>query len=348
MAGIYSSIRFIDFHPSKDDFEKDAVAGLTQDPKKLQAKYLYDTRGSALFERIVDTREYYPGRIESRILEENANEISSLLGEDCALFEFGSGASRKTRILLKSLKGAASYVPIDISREFLFQSSTSLSQEFPSLEIISVCADYTAPLYFPQTLWNGSRSRAAFFPGSTIGNFEPWEAARFLRNAANILGTGGRLVVGFDLRKDSPVLEAAYNDSEGVTAEFNLNLLLRMNRELGADFNLDLFEHQAFYNARESRVEMHLVSKVGQCRRVAGQQISFIEGETIHTESSYKYSIESFAEIASRAGYTQLKTWTDPENMFAVAVVEASKEATGEAAESQSEPVRELAIDRVA
>jgi dimethylhistidine N-methyltransferase len=296
-------------------FEADVLKGLKSTPKRISPKYFYDVAGSALFERITDLPEYYPTRTELRILEENAAAIAAFIPQDSALVEFGSGSSRKTRILLAAAPQLAAYVPVDISGEMLEEEAAGLRQEFPKLNVLPVTADFTQPFELPAAV---PSARVGFFPGSTIGNFEPHEAATFLRNAARILGAGATLIVGTDLQKDSRILNAAYNDAAGVTEAFNLNLLERINRELDGKFDLDSFEHHAFYNRERHRIEMHLASSKRQKVRVAGETIEFRAGETIHTENSYKYSIDSFAALARGTGWTPVASWTDPDRYFCV------------------------------
>ncbi len=292
-----------------NEFAADVVAGLTGKPKRLPPKYFYDAAGSALFERITQLPEYYPTRSELGLLSEHAPAIASLFPPNTALIEFGSGSSRKARILLRAAACVEAYVPIDISGDFLQQDAARLRRDFPHLAIHPVVADFTAMTEPPAEIV--AKARVGFFPGSTIGNFEPHEAAAFLRRAGRILGFGAVLVVGIDLVKAPDILYRAYNDAEGVTAKFNLNLLARINRELGANFNLEAFEHHACYNTERSRIEMHLASKKRQKVRVCDTTIDFRAGETIHTENSYKYSIDSFQALAQGSGWSPLAAWTD-------------------------------------
>ncbi len=310
-----SELRFYDLHPPAADLRREVLTGLGGDPRAISPKFFYDRRGSHLFEAITDTPEYYPTRTEIGILERCSGEIAELLGERCLLVELGSGSSRKIRLLLDRLQPAA-YVPVDISRDFLREAAGELADEYPAVEIHATCADYSRPLelpYCPEHL-----PRAAFFPGSSIGNFEPAAAERLLANVARSLGPRGRLIVGVDLQKPAALLDAAYNDAEGLTAEFNRNLLRRINRELGADFDADAFEHEAFYNSVAGRVEMHLVSSTAQRVRVDGHSFDFAPGEGIHTENSYKYTVAGFHALAARAGFRAEKVWTDPEQLFSV------------------------------
>ena len=292
-----------------NEFAADAIAGLTAKPKYLPPKYFYDLTGSSLFDRITELPEYYPTRSEVGLLTEHAPEIASLFPPGAALIEFGSGSSRKARIVLRAAASVEAYVPVDISGDFLREDATRLRRDFPHLTIIPVVADFTAMTALPAEI--AARPRAGFFPGSTIGNFEPHEACAFLRRAGGILGAGSVLVVGVDLEKSPDILYRAYNDAEGVTAKFNLNLLARINREIGANFDLAAFEHHAFYNTERHRIEMHLASTKRQKVRIGDTTVEFRAGETIHTENSYKYSIESFQAMARGSGWSPLKAWTD-------------------------------------
>jgi L-histidine N-alpha-methyltransferase len=301
------------------EFATDVVAGLTATPKRLSPKYFYDSTGSDLFEKITELPEYYPTRREIGILNEHAGDVAALIPPGAALIEFGSGSSTKTRIILSAAKSLGAYVPVDISGQFLHAQMAGLRLEYPKLSLLPVAADFTRPFDLPKAVQ--TMPRVGFFPGSTIGNFEPHEAAAFLRHAGRILGRGAAFIVGVDLVKDTQVLKSAYNDSQGVTARFNLNLLTRINRELGAKFNLACFEHHAFFNSGRSRIEMHLASLKRQRIKVCGECIEFRAGETIHTESSYKYSIESFGALARGAGWTPTAVWTDADNYFSVHVL---------------------------
>jgi len=304
--------------PSKSTsaFAADVLAGLQAERKALPAKYFYDSAGSRLFERISELPEYYPTRTELGILRERAAEIAERLPDKAALIEFGSGASTKASILLAAAPQLAAYVPVDISSEVLHQEADVLRRGFPRLEVIPVDADFSRPFDLPAAL--AALPRAGFFPGSTIGNFEPHEACTFLRNAGSILGRGAAFIIGVDLVKDRAVLHAAYNDAAGVTAKFNVNLLARINRELGANFNLKCFEHHAFFNRERSRIEMHLASTKRQKVKILGETIEFRAGETIHTENSYKYTPASFGALARGSGWSVPALWTDAEKYFAV------------------------------
>ena len=299
------------------DFEIDVLKGLGATRKSLPPKYFYDGVGSQLFDRITEQPEYYPTRCEIRILQDRVADIAKLIPPGAALIEFGSGSNKKARILLAAAPMLAAYVPVDICGEVVEQEAAELRPDFPHLTVHAVTADITQPFALPAeaqsaALWVG------FFPGSTIGNFEPHEAAGFLRNAAKILGPGAKLIIGADMVKPATVLNAAYNDKAGVTAKFNLNLLVRINRELGGTFELDTFEHHAFYNRERHRIEMHLASLKRQKVRVAGECFEFRAGETIHTESSYKYSVESLGALARGVGWMPAGAWTDERKYFSI------------------------------
>lgn len=313
-----ASIELLDLAPPRADFRAEVLDGLTSRPKTVAPKFFYDQRGSELFERICQVDEYYPTRVETALLEAHADEIVELLGERPLLIEYGSGASRKIRVLLERLSTGAHYLAIDISREHLIASAEALAEDYPKIDVFAVCADYSQPLELPAEALDAASKRTVFFPGSTIGNFCPREARAFLRTAARLVGPGGGMLIGVDLKKDRARLEAAYDDAEGVTAEFNLNLLDRINRELDADFELDAFEHRALYNADAGRVEMHLRSLADQSVSIGDEEIPFAEGETIHTESSYKYDVAEFQRMAADSGFSPERVWTDPNELFSV------------------------------
>lgn len=306
-----------DFAPARASFRDEVLQGLSRSQKMLPCKYFYDERGSQLFERICDLEEYYPTRTELAIMRRDAADMAELIGPGCLLIEYGSGSSLKTRLLLDHLENPAGYVPIDISREHLLRAAHELALAYPHVPVHPVCADYTGDYELPQ-LPQRERRRVVYFPGSTIGNFTPAQAVDFLHHVAEVCGPGGGLLIGVDLRKDAEVLERAYNDAEGVTAAFNLNLLARVNRELGADFDLRQFRHEAVFNPDESRIEMHLVSESEQTVRIGDEDVEFESGERIHTENSYKYAPESFAELAQRAGLARERLWTDLDRLFSV------------------------------
>jgi dimethylhistidine N-methyltransferase len=297
-------------------FATDAIKGLSATPKFMLAKHFYDAEGSRLFERIMGLPEYYPTQSEMQVLREKSGEIAGLIPQGAALVEFGSGSTAKIRILLEAAPKLAAYVPVDISAEYLEQEAVNLRRDFPKLAVLPVAADFTKPFDLPAKV--RALPRVGFFPGSTVGNFEPLAAVAFLRNAARILGRGAVLIVGVDLVKDAEVLRAAYNDSAGITAAFNLNLLARMNRELGADFDLSAFEHRAFFNRERQRIEMHLKSRKRQKVSLNGSTFAFERNETIHTENSYKYTPEGFASLARQAGWLERALWTDKNGYFSV------------------------------
>jgi dimethylhistidine N-methyltransferase len=309
-----------DFGPGPDRMRADVLAGLRRARKRLPCKYFYDATGSKLFDDICELDEYYLTRTELAIMREHARDMCAAIGPDAMLIEYGSGSSTKTRIVLNHLKRPAGYVPIDISGEHLAQSAHALSCSYSALDVLPVCADYTHAFELPEPARDAAR-RVVYFPGSTIGNFEPGDAREFLRNIADVCGPGGGLLIGVDLKKDPAVLHAAYNDARGVTAAFNLNLLARLNRELGANFDLSAFAHYAFYNPRKGRIEMHLVSGRRQTVRFGGDggdAVQFDDGESIFTESSYKYACADFSRLARSAGFTPKQVWTDAERRFSV------------------------------
>lgn len=302
-----------------DPFLQDVVRGLQKSPKQIPCKYFYDERGSVLFTEICRTREYYITRTELALLNETLPEIAELIGRSATIIEYGSGEGRKIRDLLSALHQPTSYVPIDISAEILLQSSRQLKQQFPEVAIHPVVGDYTADIRLPDSVMcDGSGRRVVFFPGSTISNFTPGEARRFLENTHSLLRPGDGLLLGVDLIKSPIRLHQAYNDQRGITAQFNLNLLQRINRELGANFDVDNFEHYAFFNPQESRIEMHLVSLQNQVVKIGDVQFEFAAGENIHTENSYKYSLETVAQLGADCGFRHLRAWTDPEQLFSI------------------------------
>jgi dimethylhistidine N-methyltransferase len=297
-------------------FAHDLRMALASRPRRISPKYFYDEKGSQLFDRICELPEYYPTRTELRILSDKAREIAAQMGARAEIVEFGAGSLRKVRLLLDSMDRPARYLPIDISGEHLARSAAALQQDYPGLDVQPVVADYTQRLLLPARL-PGAGQRVGFFPGSTIGNFAPDEALHFLQVAGQVL-RGGALLLGADLIKDPAVLHAAYNDSQGVTAAFNLNLLERSNREVGTRFELDQFAHSAFYNAPLQRIEMHLVSRRRQQVALGGECYEVEEGETLHTENSYKFTVDGLRALAARAGFRPGPVWTDEEKMFSV------------------------------
>jgi dimethylhistidine N-methyltransferase len=308
---------FHDLAPTEESFRDAVVAGLSREPKTLPCKFFYDARGSALFEQICQVPEYYLTRTEIAILERYAADIAQRLGPHCRLVELGSGASIKVRILLRALEAPAAYVPIDISREPLREAASQIAGDFPQVPVVAVCADYTRPFPLPP-LPGPPGKRVGFFPGSTIGNFEPDGVVRFLRHCAELLGADCEMLIGADLKKRPELLNAAYNDRAGVNAAFNINLLDRINRELDGDIDVDRFAHVAFYNAAAGRMELYLKSLAVQTVTVAGRRFAFAADELVHTENSYKYAIHEFGSLAARAGFATVHTWTDPDRLFSV------------------------------
>jgi dimethylhistidine N-methyltransferase len=309
------------FEEQTSAFAGDVLDGLSQHPKRLPPKYFYDAAGSELFEQITLLPEYYPTRTELGILRDHAADISAIVPKGSALVEFGAGATTKVRLLLKKCAFGA-YVPVDISGEFLKAQADALRKDFPGLAVYPVAADFTTPFTLPDAV--AAMPKVGFFPGSTLGNFEPHEACAFLRTARDILGRNALMIIGVDLEKDERVLYQAYNDKAGVTARFNLNVLHRINRELGGNFDVSAFTHRAIYNRDRHRIEMYLISRKAQTVRVLGRTFSFRAGESIHTENSYKYSLERFAALARGSGWVPSDCWSDAAGMFSVHALVAS------------------------
>lgn len=307
---------FSDFSPAGDDFLGDVIAGLSANPKTLPCKYFYDELGSQLFDQICALPEYYPTRTELALMAEKAGEMALAIGPQAEILEYGCGSIEKVRVLLDSLDRPASYIAVDISGEHLRQAAEDLAEAYPELEVHAICTDFTQSFEIPQIM-RGNR-RVGFFPGSTIGNFEPAAAEAFLRQVVADVGSNGGLLIGADRKKDQDVLRAAYNDSAGVTAAFNLNLLTRINSELGGDFDVSAFDHDAIYNSELGRIEMHLVSRIDQTVSLAGKSYSFARGETIHTENSHKYDIEEFQLLARKVGFEPKAVWSDSDSLFSV------------------------------
>ena len=303
-----------------DVFLADVLAGLSQTPKRLSSKYLYDERGSALFDQICELPEYYPTRTELAIMESNAVAITREIGPHANVVELGSGSSVKTRLLLDHLDQPRSYIPIDISEDHVLATAQQLRSEYPEIEINPIIDDFCAALENSER-FPGDQV-CVYFPGSTIGNFPPHDAQRLLHKISDCCGVGGGLLIGFDLQKDIAVLEAAYNDAAGITAEFSLNLLDRMNREAGANFDTGQFRHVAFYNATAERIEIFLESECDQIVRIDEIEISFEKGERIHTEYSHKYTIAGFTQMASHAGLAVRRVWSDDQSYFAIMYLE--------------------------
>jgi len=313
-----------DVSTTDEEFLADAIEGLSRKPQKtISPKYLYDKRGSELFDDITELDEYYPTRTELSIMRQYADEMAAAVGPEALLVEYGSGSSMKTGTLLKALDHLTGYVPMDISGEHLEEAAQRIAADFPDLPVYPVCADFTQPFDLPPV--EGTvRRRVAYFPGSTIGNFTKLQAADVLKHISALMGPGGGLLIGVDLEKDPEVLKRAYDDRKGVTAKFNLNLLDRMNRELDANFDRDAFEHQARYNSEQHRIEMHLVAEEPQKVKLDGTEIAFDAGESIHTENSHKFTEESFAELAGKAGFKLVKVWKDPRAYFSVMYLEVA------------------------
>ena len=304
--------------PDLADFRDEVWSGLGQAQKTLPSKFFYDEIGSKLFDEITQLDQYYPTRIETKLLGTYSEEIASLMGREATLVEFGAGSLIKIRILLAAMDRPEAFVPIDISKEHLIESANHLAREFPGIQVRPVVADFASALDIGALVGDNGSKRIGFFPGSTIGNFSHPEAVKLLETIGSVVGSGGDLLIGVDLKKDNEILLDAYNDSQGVTADFNRNLLVRINRELDGDFDLGTFQHHAPYNAVEGRIEMHLVSDADQTVNVAGKEFVFTEGETIHTENSYKYGVEEFLSLAGEAGFNPVWTWTDSEDLFSI------------------------------
>ncbi|MEG3641450.1 L-histidine N(alpha)-methyltransferase [Magnetococcus sp. PR-3] len=319
----YGTIRgFYDTHPTLSELKAEVIEGLSNTPKQISPKFFYDAYGSKLFDAITELPEYYPTRTEIALIRQHGAEMARMAGTGSVLVELGSGSSLKVQLLLEALKPAA-YVPIDISRQHLLESAESLAKSFPHTAIFPVCADYSKDFHLPEI--EEEAPRLAFFPGSSIGNFEPKDAVTLLGRVAKLLGHGGGLIIGVDLPKDPQVLHAAYNDAQGVTAQFNVNLLTRINREASGHFNLSQFTHDAFFNEDLSRIEMHLKSTTDQIIKIGDHSFTFEKDETIHTESSYKYSVEAFRDLASTAGFHSEALWMDEEKRFSIHFMRVGK-----------------------
>ncbi len=311
---------FLDMHPALGDFRNDVIEGLAQDQKSLSPKYFYDERGSALFKQITEQPEYYPTQTEKKILLENAADIAAAPGPNAAVFEYGSGASEKIEWLLNGLDRPAAYVAMDISKDFLIEAASTFARNF-DLPIAAVCADFHGHVHIPPNILPAPARWLGYFPGSTLGNMTPALAARFLRRAGETLGTGAQFLLGVDLEKDAHIINAAYNDEAGVTAAFNLNLLTRMERELGADIRIEDFEHYAFYNEEDWRLEMHLRAKKQTEIALDGRKFSFAAGETLHTENSHKYSINRLKALFAETPWRLDTVWTDENQWFAACLL---------------------------
>lgn len=307
-------IFFHELHACADSMAADVHTGLSREQKSLPPKYFYDKKGSELFDAITRLPEYYPARTEIGLLRRHAAEMAELLGSHGCLFELGSGSSIKIRLLLEAVRPRI-YAPMDISRDHLIAAAQRLASDYPWLTVHAACIDYSRPWDIPDF---GPGRYNAFFPGSSIGNFDPGAALRLLERLARMVGGGGGLLIGVDLKKDPDILEAAYNDTHGITAAFNLNILTHINRGLHADFDTGKFAHKAIYNARAGRIEMHLECRQDHEVSIDGTTYTFESGETIHTENSYKYSIDEFHALAARAGFSPVRVWTDREDLFSI------------------------------
>ena len=304
----------------KKTFLNDVVNGLSSSKKQLSPKYFYDEAGAEIFERICATPEYYPTRTETIILKNSAAEIARVIGPNAALIEYGSGALEKVKIILNALENPLALAPIDISEEQLDIAAKNIQKEFPNLNVLPLPGDFTKPVKLPEELFE-ARKQVAFFPGSTIGNFEKADAVNFLKSVKTTIGDDGLMLIGVDLQKNRDALLKAYNDAAGVTSEFNKNILTRINRELAGNFNLNEFEHVAKYNEEHHRVEMHLKSLADQTVSISGAVFHFALDETIHTENCYKYTQASFSSLANVAGFFSISTWTDPDELFSVVLL---------------------------
>ena len=317
------TVSLLDLEPAAQDDEQEILAGLEKSPREISPKYFYDEAGSKLFDEICELPEYYPTRTELGIMRQNITEISQLIGPHASIIEFGSGSSLKTRLLLEDLEEPAAYVPVDISREHLEATAAQLAREFDDIEVLPICADFMQPFDLPSPRRMPERN-VIYFPGSTIGNFSTSQATALLRVMRAQAKDNGALLIGVDLEKSKDILEPAYDDAAGVTAAFNLNLLTRLNREYGGNFDKDQFTHRAIYDEQHRRIEMRLVSQKEQVVMLAGKRFEIGEGEYIVTEHSHKYSIERFATMAAKAGFEQCACWTDPDKLFGVLFLQAA------------------------
>lgn len=309
------NFEFHDLKPAVADFRSEVLAGLRASPRRIAPKFFYDAEGSRLFDRITQLEAYYPTRTEIGLLRAHGEEIAALVGRGSALIELGSGSDLKIRAVLDAL-APAEYLPLDISGDHLHRAAEGIARDYPAIAVRATCVDYTRPFELPSTA--PGRHRLAFYPGSSIGNFEPGQVMELLDWIGHLVGPGGRLLVGVDLKKDEAVLNAAYNDPEGVTAAFNRNLLVRMARELDARIEMDAFVHRAFYNAGPGRIEMHLEATRPTCIELDGEAFAFDPGQRIHTESSYKYEVDGFVALAALSGFASERVWCDDQGRFSV------------------------------
>lgn len=311
---------FLDLHPDTGDFRADAIAGLARTPKSISPKYFYDDVGSKLFDQITGLEEYYPTRTEKSVFLDNASEITGSIGDGAAILEYGSGSSEKVEWLARGLKDPAAYVAMDISRDHLLESASAMAEKLP-IPVAAICADFQAPIALPRDVLETPRRWLGYFPGSTIGNMSHDGAAAFLTRASDTLGADAQFLIGVDLVKDKSVLEAAYDDARGVTAAFNLNILARMKGELGAKVVIDDFEHLAFYNGKDERIEMHLRAVRPTAIEIGDRRFPFAAGETLHTENSHKFTLETFEALVNRTPWRLEKAWTDPKGWFAACLL---------------------------
>lgn len=302
------------------DFRHEVVRGLRASPKNIPPKFFYDEGGSNLFEKITKLKEYYLTRMELAIINNYSNELAGIIGNNAMLVEFGCGNMSKARLFLKLARNVAYYVAVDISKDFLYSSAEALSSEFPDISVVAICADFMKGLRFPEIDHEGKR--VALFLGSSIGNFEPPQALKFVKECSSFLSSGDNLIIGVDNKKNRKVIEDAYNDSKGITAEFNLNLLKRVNTELGGNFDLSNFMHRAFYNEPLGRIEMHLIARKASEYSLGSDNFTFRQGESIHTENSYKYSADEFSEIASEGKFSVSRILQDPWKYYSIYVLE--------------------------
>ncbi len=309
------NITFKDYGPDQGDLYHDVIMGLSSTPRMIPPKYFYDKKGSKLFDLITQTPEYYPTKTENMILANYAPEITDKLTKECILIEPGGGSCSKVLGFIDQLQPQM-YVPIDISKDHLMAAAKKLKRKLPWLDILAICHDFTEQITVPDEV--PEKSRVVFFPGSSIGNFHPQDAAKYLSSIARLAGIGGQLLIGVDLKKDRAVLERAYDDSQGITSQFNLNILTRINNELNAGFDLQAWQHYAFYNSLKGRIEMHLKSLCEQVVEIQDHEFYFSEGETIHTENSYKYTVDEFIALSSDAGFASRYVWTDDDKLFSV------------------------------
>lgn len=321
-------LKFHDLHPEISDLFSEVYHGLLLPKKSIPPKFFYDERGSDLFNKITELDEYYLTDAEKEILRERGSEIGRQIGPHCVIIEYGCGSSEKIHLLLDHLSHPHTYMAIDISKEHLVEMTEDLAKSYPDVDIHAICADFTQPLQLPLNGEHKDLKKIAFFPGSSIGNFDPAQAKRFLRTIREEVGPRGGLLIGVDLKKDTEKLQAAYNDSQDITAQFNKNLLVRINRECHSNFDLDNFQHQAFYNAELGRIEMHLESKKDQIVALNDTPIPFKLGETIHTENSYKFSVKEFLELTRHAGWNPVHTWTDSKDLFSIHYLETATDSS--------------------